>query len=59
MISDNDLINNANAAWAAQSSDTLPLIAHGIDDDGVLWWLNNRTPAALTFVKNFLTGSQR
>jgi len=56
MISDNDLINNANAAWAAQSSDTLPLIAHAMDDDGVLWWLNNRTPAALTFAKNFLNG---
>ena len=30
------------------------LIAHPMDDDGILWWLNYRTSEAYTFVTNFL-----
>lgn len=45
----------ANAAWlAAYPKATQPLIAHPMDDDGVLWWLNDRSPMATNFVKNFL-----
>jgi Type I phosphodiesterase / nucleotide pyrophosphatase len=55
IINDGDMINALNAAWAKNTpSDTLPLVAHAMDDDGVLLWLNNRSETATSFVKNFL-----
>jgi hypothetical protein len=50
----------ANAAWAAAYPHAVqPLIAHPMDDDGVLWWLNDRVngPAfAKAFLQNYTTG---
>jgi hypothetical protein len=55
IINDGTMTDALNAAWAAQTpSDQLPLVAHAMDDDGVLLWLNNRTTDATTFAKNFL-----
>jgi hypothetical protein len=49
------LTDFANAAWLAAHPNAIqPLIAHPMDDDGVLWWLNDRSPMATNFVKNFL-----
>ncbi len=48
------LTDAANAAWAAAyPSAAQPLIAHPMDDDGVLWWLNDRVNGP-AFAKNFL-----
>jgi len=55
LIDDTALNNAVNAAWAAKSpKGTLPLIAHSMDDDGVLFWLNDRSKIATDFAKNFL-----
>ncbi|WP_347986013.1 alkaline phosphatase family protein [Methylomonas sp. AM2-LC] len=55
------LTDAANAAWAAAyPSAVQPLIAHPMDDDGVLWWLNDRVngPAfAKAFLQNYTTGN--
>ncbi len=48
------LTDFANAAWAAAyPSKVQPLIAHPMDDDGVLWWLNDRVDGP-AFAQNFL-----
>jgi hypothetical protein len=55
MINDGSMTDALNAAWAKQTpGDTLPLVAHAMDDDGVLLWLNNRSTAATSFAKSFL-----
>jgi hypothetical protein len=55
LINDGTMTAAANAAWAtAYPKATQPLIAHPMDDDGVLWWLNDRSPLATNFAKNFL-----
>ena len=55
IINDGTMTDALNAAWAAHTpSDALPLVAHAMDDDGVLLWLNNRSTTATTFAKNFL-----
>jgi hypothetical protein len=54
-IPDGPIIDALNAAWnAAGHAGTL--VAFAIDDDGVLMWLSDRSPTALTFAKNFLAG---
>lgn len=56
-IDDGPLIDALNAAWrTASPSDAKPLVAFSLDDDGILFWLNNRTPAAEVFAKQFLLG---
>jgi hypothetical protein len=55
IINDGDMITNLNNAWAKQTpSAKLPLVAHAMDDDGVLLWLNDTSTAATTFAKNYL-----
>jgi len=61
IINDGDMTDALNCAWekfAATCKDpSLPhLIAHAMDDDGILLWLNDRSPAALKFAKQFLLG---
>ncbi len=56
VINDGTMIDALNAAWrAATPSDTLDLVAHAMDDDTVLLWLNNRSAAATAFAKDFLS----
>ena len=55
IINDGDFNDAMNAAWAAQyPASTLPLIAHSMDDDGVLLWLNYRTKTATDFATQFI-----
>lgn len=61
IINDGDMIDALNCAWekfAATCKDSSKphLVAHAIDDDGILMWFNDRSPAALRFAKNFLLG---
>jgi hypothetical protein len=54
-IPDGPIIEALDAAWlAAHPSDTTPLVAFSVDDDGMLIWLNDRSDAATGFAKQFL-----
>ncbi|WP_256796425.1 hypothetical protein [Terrabacter sp. Ter38] len=43
-----------NAAWAASHPKASPLVTFSLDDDGMLMWLSDRSPAALAFAKDYL-----
>jgi hypothetical protein len=55
-IPDGPIIDALNAAWTAAHPGTGDLVAFAIDDDGMLIWLNDRSPAATSFAKSFLLG---
>ena len=56
LIDDQAMLAALNGTWAARSGGRgTPLVAHAVDDDGVLLWLNDRSPAACRFVARFLT----
>jgi hypothetical protein len=56
IINDGTMISTLNAAWAQQYPHLAqPLVAHAMDDDGVLLWLNDNSTTGTTFTKNFLT----
>lgn len=55
IIDDGAMIDALNAAWAQQTgSASPPLVAHAMDDDGILLWLNVHTQQAADFAANFL-----
>jgi predicted AlkP superfamily pyrophosphatase or phosphodiesterase len=55
IINDGMMLDALNAAWKAQNpTATSDLVAHAIDDDGVLLWLSDRSKAAADFAKQFL-----
>ena len=54
IINDGAMLDALEAAWSATSPSITPLVAHAIDDDGVLLWLNDRSKTATHFVKDFL-----
>lgn len=56
IINDGDMIDALNAAWATKTGTaaSTPLVAHAMDDDGVLLWLNDRSEAATQFASDFL-----
>jgi hypothetical protein len=55
LIDDGEVIGAINAAWAAANpSASQPLVLFGIDDDGMLLWLSDRSRKATSFVKSFL-----
>ena len=61
IINDGDMIDALNCAWEKNSATckdaTKPhLVAHAIDDDGILMWLNDRSRKATQFARNFLLG---
>jgi len=54
-IPDGPIVDAVNAAWAkAHPSAKAPLVAFTVDDDAMLWWLNDRSQAAADFAKKFL-----
>jgi arylsulfatase A-like enzyme len=54
-IPDGPIVTALDAAWqAANPAATVPLVAFTVDDDGVLMWLNDHSPAANEFAKQFL-----
>ena len=59
VINDGNMIDALNCAWENNSATckdaSLPhLVAHAIDDDGIVMWFNDRSAAALDFAKTFL-----
>ena len=57
LIDDGEVIGAVNDAWAAaHPAAASPLVVFGIDDDGMLLWLSDRSEAATDFVKSFLWG---
>jgi len=53
-IDDGPIIAGVNAAWAAKHPGSKTLVVQEADDDGLLWWLSDRSQAATDFVKNYL-----
>lgn len=53
-IDDGPLLDGLNAAWKAAHPGAGDLVAHAVDDDGVLLWLNDRSEAATGFAKAYL-----
>jgi hypothetical protein len=53
-IPDGPIIDALDAAWTAADPGAGDLVAFSIDDDGMLLWLNDRSPAAESFAKDFL-----
>jgi len=58
-IDDGTIISALNAAWNKShqggNPKATPLVAFGVDDDGMLLWLNNRSSTATEYAKEFLT----
>ncbi len=53
-IDDGPIIDAVNAAWAADHPSNPTLVVQEADDDGLLWWLSDRSQAAADFVKQYL-----
>jgi hypothetical protein len=57
-IKDSKIIDALNAAWNTDdqsgNSSATPLVAFGVDDDGMLLWLNDRSSSATDYARNFL-----
>jgi type I phosphodiesterase/nucleotide pyrophosphatase len=53
-IDDGALLDGLNAAWRAAHPGTPDLVAQSTDDDAMLLWLSDRSPAATSFAKNYL-----
>jgi len=54
-IDDGPILDALDAAWQA-AGHTGKLVAFAIDDDGMLVWLTDRSPAATAFAARFLAG---
>jgi Type I phosphodiesterase / nucleotide pyrophosphatase len=57
-IKDGQIIDALNAAWnkdhQASNPSATPLVAFGVDDDGMLLWLNDRSNTATDYARQFL-----
>jgi hypothetical protein len=53
-IDDGPIISGVNAAWAALHPNNQTLVVQVADDDGLLWWLSDRSQAAADFVQSYL-----
>jgi hypothetical protein len=53
-IDDGPIISGVNAAWAKEHPSNPTLVVQEADDDGLLWWLSDRSRQATEFVKNYL-----
>ncbi|HXA74723.1 MAG TPA: alkaline phosphatase family protein [Acidimicrobiales bacterium] len=53
-IDDGPIIAGVNAAWAAIHPENQTLVVQVADDDGMLWWLSDRSQTAAEFVKDYL-----
>lgn len=53
-VNDGPVIDAVNKAWTAAHPKAGDLIVSAADDDGMLLWLSDRSPAAAGFVKHFL-----
>ncbi len=53
-IDDGPIISGVNAAWAKAHPSNPTLVVQEADDDGLLWWLSDRSQQATEFVKKYL-----
>ncbi len=53
-IDDGPIIAGVNTAWAALHPSTPTLVVQEADDDGLLWWLSDRSHEAADFVQSYL-----
>jgi hypothetical protein len=53
-VDDAAIISAMDAAWAANHPNAAPLVAFSVDDDGMLVWLSDHSPAAESFAKSYL-----
>jgi hypothetical protein len=53
-VPDAPIVAAVNAAWTAAHPGAGALVIFETDDDGMLWWLSNRSQAAADFVKHYL-----
>ncbi|MET7477495.1 alkaline phosphatase family protein [Streptomyces sp. NPDC005648] len=53
-IDDGPLLDGLNAAWKAAHPGAADLVAHAVDDDAMLLWLNDRSQAAADFARSYL-----
>ncbi|WIV59211.1 alkaline phosphatase family protein [Amycolatopsis nalaikhensis] len=53
-IDDGKLLAGLNAAWQARHPGAGELVAQSTDDDAMLLWLTDRSPAATNFAKQYL-----
>jgi arylsulfatase A-like enzyme len=53
-IDDGPIIAGVNAAWAAKHPSDPTLVVQEADDDGLLWWLSDRSQKAADFADNYL-----
>ncbi len=53
-IDDGPLLDGLNAAWKKKHPGAGDLVAHSVDDDGMLLWLNDRSAQATSFAKQYL-----
>jgi hypothetical protein len=56
IINDGNMIDALNLAWdpGFPADGKPPLVAHAMDDDGILMWLNDRSSKGTEFARNFL-----
>jgi arylsulfatase A-like enzyme len=53
-IDDGKIIADLNGAWKNSHPKDKDLVAFGVDDDGMILWLNDRSIAATVFARQFL-----
>ncbi|MDF3298839.1 alkaline phosphatase family protein [Streptomyces tropicalis] len=53
-IDDGPLLDGLDAAWRKQHPGAGDLVAHSVDDDGMLLWLNDRSAQATSFAQRYL-----
>jgi arylsulfatase A-like enzyme len=53
-IDDGPVIAGVNSAWSATHPSNPTLVVQEADDDGMLWWLSDRSQSATSFVKSYL-----
>ncbi len=53
-VDDGAIIDAIDSAWASSHPNAAPLVVFSVDDDVMLLWLSDRSPAALAFTKQYL-----
>ena len=53
-VDDGAVIDGLDAAWATGHPAAAPLVCFSVDDDAMLLWLSDRSPATFAFAKQYL-----
>ncbi len=53
-VDDGAIVDGINHAWTLVHPGAAPLVVFSVDDDGMLLWLSDRSPAAEQFVSSYL-----